>query len=386
MLLQILPLVLLGHAVLATSSFEAIHKRDAEYIDSPTNSYAPKEVECPSTFAVRQPALKVSRVIFAASRSNCEEQGPINSNEKKYITKKALQDTAKWEAYLKQAGLVDFDVKAFLKRAQTKGGCATRTLPNVGIAVSGGGERALLVGAGILSGFDGRNPQAVKKRTGGVLQLANYISSLSGGAWLVGSYATSNFPSFEALNRTVWDLQHSLVAPRPGYEQTEFTEVVTSVALKKAAGYPVSIVDLYGRIISYHFSNDSETRGARSLFSGIRAQSQSRKNLVPYPIIVAIAQSTGTASPSPIKNTIYEFGPFEYGTWSPGFNAFVPTQYMGTRASGGKAIGTCTIGLDNAGSVMRRVPISLLTVHAGTSKASARTSLACAVSIPLLSV
>lgn len=44
-------------------------------------------------------------------------------------------------------------------------------LPNIAIAVSGGGLRALLGSAGILNGLDLRNPQAKQAGTGGILQL-----------------------------------------------------------------------------------------------------------------------------------------------------------------------------------------------------------------------
>lgn len=73
------------------------------------------------------------------------------------------------------------------------------TGPNVGIAVSGGGFRAALYGAGTFSAFDGRNDSAVQAGTGGVWQLATYMTGLSGGSWFVGSLAINNAPSIQAL-------------------------------------------------------------------------------------------------------------------------------------------------------------------------------------------
>lgn len=71
--------------------------------------------------------------------------------------------------------------------------------PTVGIAVSGGGFRAALVGAGMFNAFDGRNKSAVKAGTGGVLQLASYMTGLSGGAWFVSSLAINSHPSMHDL-------------------------------------------------------------------------------------------------------------------------------------------------------------------------------------------
>lgn len=52
--------------------------------------------------------------------------------------------------------------------------------PKVGCALPGGGLRAALFAAGSLSGLDARNETAKKAGTGGLLQVASYISGLSG--------------------------------------------------------------------------------------------------------------------------------------------------------------------------------------------------------------
>lgn len=73
------------------------------------------------------------------------------------------------------------------------------TGPTVGIAVSGGGFRAALVGAGTFNALDGRNTTAVQAGTGGVWQLASYMTGLSGGSWFVGSLAINSNPSIYDL-------------------------------------------------------------------------------------------------------------------------------------------------------------------------------------------
>lgn len=52
--------------------------------------------------------------------------------------------------------------------------------PKVGMAIPGGGLRAALYGAGCLSGLDARNDSAKAAGTGGLLQVASYLTGLSG--------------------------------------------------------------------------------------------------------------------------------------------------------------------------------------------------------------
>lgn len=50
----------------------------------------------------------------------------------------------------------------------------------IGLAFSGGGYRAAQFGAGVLSALDARNDSARAAGTGGLLQVASYLSGLSG--------------------------------------------------------------------------------------------------------------------------------------------------------------------------------------------------------------
>jgi lysophospholipase len=81
----------------------------------------------------------------------------------------------------------------------TKLAPSAKDWPTVGIAVSGGGFRSAQTGAGTFNALDGRNEDAVKAGTGGVYQLASYMTGLSGGSWFVSSLAINNQPSFRDL-------------------------------------------------------------------------------------------------------------------------------------------------------------------------------------------
>lgn len=56
--------------------------------------------------------------------------------------------------------------------------------PKLGIAIPGGGLRSALYAAGTLNALDGRNDSAKAAGTGGLLQVASYMSGLSGMCYL----------------------------------------------------------------------------------------------------------------------------------------------------------------------------------------------------------
>lgn len=72
-------------------------------------------------------------------------------------------------------------------------------LPRLGIAASGGGYRATIVGAGELNALDGRNATSAEVGTGGLLQAADYLAGLSGGSWLVTSMSQAGFTTIREL-------------------------------------------------------------------------------------------------------------------------------------------------------------------------------------------
>ena len=100
--------------------------------------------------------------------------------EHDYITQKAQKSIDPWRKYLQNVKLKDFDIESFLKQAEKRGGLAGDTLPNFGLALSGGGARALCLSGSILEAFDSRNPRADAAKVGGILQLSNYAVGVSG--------------------------------------------------------------------------------------------------------------------------------------------------------------------------------------------------------------
>ena len=88
-------------------------------------------------------------------------------------------------------------------------------LPNIAIAVSGGGYRACLNGGGAVQAFDSREINATAAgHLGGLLQSATYLAGLSGGGWLVGSIFVNNFTTITGLldndASSVWEFGNSI--------------------------------------------------------------------------------------------------------------------------------------------------------------------------------
>jgi len=70
------------------------------------------------------------------------------------------------------------------------------------------------------------------------------------------------------------------------------------------------------------------------------------------PILVANGRSPGTVIVS--RNaTVFEFSPYELGSWDPNLYGMAPMKYMGSEYEAGNLVNNnCVAGLDNAGFVM----------------------------------
>lgn len=162
---------------------------------APTTSgknYAPYHVSCPPSL-VRQ-TTGTSSIALSS-----DETAWISARRANIVSSNA------WSTYLNNPALnlTGFDIAGFVAN--------TSNLPNVGLAFSGGGYRAMLHGAGLYNAFDSRNSTSVAQGTGGIVQLASYMAGLSGGSWFVGSVAINDFPTTFEL-RDLWDLSNNLVS------------------------------------------------------------------------------------------------------------------------------------------------------------------------------
>lgn len=241
--------------------------------------YAPRNVTCPSRSLIRSAGLNVN----GASNQS------VNSNEALYIQNRRQNVVGPaFEAFLAN-NLTGYDLNALAPNASyCERTClvfqklsatnelelmlpclAPPTGPNVGIAVSGGGYRAALVGAGTFQALDGRNASSVERGTGGVWQLASYMTGLSGGSWFVSSFAVNDMPSIQDLvlggpGQQGWFLEYNLVLPGDGIlgivdTNNFYDNIEARVDGKQALGFNTSITDAWSVALAYHFGGPDGT-------------------------------------------------------------------------------------------------------------------------------
>ncbi|GAA5947133.1 hypothetical protein JCM3765_002172 [Sporobolomyces pararoseus] len=318
-------------------------------------SYAPVFVQCPATELVL--------------RTGNPTQGNqvLQSNESSYLEKRRRDVTPQlWRDYLNDnsTGSTGYSADS-IANAQ----------PKIATAVSGGGLRASLFAAGTLNAFDSRNSSTV----GGLWQLSDYLAGLSGGSWTVGSVSLGDMtPIYElVLGNTPtsqtnmgWELDMNLLAPDGllGVSENKeyFDAIFADVQSKANAGFPVSITDLWGRALAYHFFNqttpenfyDMQPHNEGTLFSAIKYTQNFQNGAMPIPLLVTTSrvsekmQTSGTSTTViPLNNTQFETTPFTFGSYDSTLQALIPVEYLGTQLSNGqpKNSSSCVNAFDNAG-------------------------------------
>ncbi|KAJ7262254.1 phospholipase B [Mycena haematopus] len=248
--------------------------------------------------------------------------------------------------------------------------------PKVGMAIPGGGLRAAQYGAGCLSGLDARNDSSKAAGTGGLLQVASYITGLSGGSWVTGSLFFNNWPTIKDLvygnggTLDGWKLDLPFISPDGDDvfstdNQYFYGSILWSVIAKAQTGIDTSITDPWARAISYHFLNQTNRQnfftnttahGAGQLWSDIPSIPAFQQQITPFPLIVADSRPSGsnlTVSLSP-ESVVYEISPFEIASYDPQLSAGMNLTYAGTHLTNGKADNgsACVTGFDQAGFIM----------------------------------
>lgn len=280
------------------------------------SAYAPVPATCPST-----PLVRTAR--------------GLSTSESSYIASRAPVASAALGAWLKKVNS-EF---------------CTKHLPAVALTTSGGGFRSLLTGAGVIQALDSRDSNV---GTSGLYQGLTYQAGLSGGGWLLSSFAGNNYPTISNLETTLWTttFAESLLVPDNLDVGGAYAQISADVLAKNAAGYPPTIVDVYGRLLSYQLLKGPDG-GVATELSSITGFSNFTSHKVPFPIITATNIETATGVCTPPNNTvIYEFSPYEFGSFDSGVNAFTQTKYLGTSLSNGSPTkATCETNYDNLGII-----------------------------------
>ncbi|KAE9968722.1 hypothetical protein EG327_010947 [Venturia inaequalis] len=323
------------------AGFEAALVKRA--LDNAPDGYTPSDVNCPSV----QPAIRIA--------------GSLSQQETLWLQKRRANTIAPLKDLLGRMGITGLDTNAYIDNHKSN----MSNIPNIGVAMSGGGYRALLNGAGALAAFDSRTANSTSKgHLGGLLQSTTYLSGLSGGSWLVGSMYVNNFtavqdilstPAAKSATGGFWQFSRNLLeGPQNGVLDTVkyFTELWSGVSSKAAKGFNTTITDYWGRALSYQLIN-ATAGGPGYTWSSISQTSAFTDGNVPMPIIVADGRAPGEVLIS-LNATVFEFNPWEMGSHDPMLYGFAPLAYVGSNFSAG-VLGSkekCIAGFDNAGYIM----------------------------------
>ncbi|PWY92825.1 lysophospholipase Plb3 [Aspergillus heteromorphus CBS 117.55] len=303
--------------------------------------YTPTSVTCP------------------ASRPTIRSASSLSPNERAWLEVRRQQTIPSMKDFFRHIDMGAFDAVSYL----TDHASNISNIPNVGIAVSGGGYRSLTTGGGALKAFDSRTKDANQPgHLGGLLQSATYLSGLSGGGWLVGSIYLNNFTTISDLQTyregQVWQFQHSIMkGPKlEGLQSWDtvqyYRDLAKAVAGKKAAGFNISLTDYWGRALSYQLVNATQG-GPSYTWSSIARTSDFQDGKMPLPLLVADGRNPGETLVGS-NSTVYEFNPWEFGSFDPSIYGFAPLEYLGSYFSDGSIPlnQACMRGFDNAGFVM----------------------------------
>lgn len=299
----------------------------------PTNSYAPGKVLCPS----------VDLLVRNASSLSTEEKEWVASRNE--VTDDNLVD------FLTHANMTDFDASTYIH--STNNGSI-----KIGVAFSGGGYRAMLNGAGQLSGLDNRTEGAWEHGLGGLIESATYVTGLLGGNWMLGTVALNNWTSVQDIinQDTIWNLEHAIYA-EGGWNIFKTAETWDDISDdlqdKRDAGFNVSFTDAWGRALLNQFFGNYPSSGAALTWSTLRDADVFSGHQMPFPIVVADGRTPGTQLISE-NSTVFEFSPLEMGLWDPLLHGFVDIKYIGLNLTNGVPVsnGLCIAGYDNGGFVM----------------------------------
>ncbi|KAL1836282.1 hypothetical protein VTJ49DRAFT_5343 [Mycothermus thermophilus] len=302
--------------------------------DAP-DGYAPQQVECPDD----KPTIR--------------RADGLSQREAEWLAQRRPLTVEPMIEFLKRANIDGFDAEEYINRVAPD----LTDLPNIAIAVSGGGYRALMNGAGFIKAADSRTPGSTDNGgIGGLLQAATYLSGLSGGGWLVSSIYANNFTTIGALqagneDSSIWRFDNSiLVGPDlPGWFDTGryWRQVANQVDSKKDAGFQTSLTDYWGRALAYQLI-DAPEGGPAYTFSSIADDDDFSAAQAPFPILVADARDPGVKAVT-LNSTVFEFNPYEMGSWDPTYYGFAPIRYLASNFSAGTIPkdGHCVRGFDS---------------------------------------
>lgn len=135
-----------------------------------------------------------------------------------------------------------------------------------------------------------------------------------------------------------------------------YKELNIEVRSKRSAGFYLSFTDYWGRALARRIFNIA-ARAPGATVSESLSLSTLRTHEQPFPIICTIERKPNTRI-SNKESHLFEFTPFEFGSWDSYLNAFVKIKYLGTSLYDGLPTmvddfnkSMCVLGFDNVGFI-----------------------------------
>jgi lysophospholipase len=302
-----------------------------------TLSYAPTYVDCPADVEWLREAKGLS------SKESHWVQG------RKRVVADAFKD------YLENLDMENFSVSEYIQRIREDD---FANVPILAFAISGGGWRSGLGGAGAYRALDTRLGAAREQRTGGLLQSLTYTTGQSGGNWPTLSMPLYGFPTVDEITKS-WKpwLERFVVKHNSNHAETD-KRIFEEIAEKAKAGFNVSLADFFGRDFAWEFV-PGERGGIETTVSSITRMEGFKNFSMPMPMSVVSEVLPGDdeyfglkVPPVDGSAILYELSPFEFGAWK-GPSGFTPTEFLGTSLRNGTPadIKKCVKGFDNAGYI-----------------------------------
>lgn len=307
---------------------------------SPTDSYAPGNVSCPNTTLLRNGSY-------------------LSDDELNWLKKRDVNTNNALNKFLNHH-IKNFSNSSIFKKFLNFNN--TEKKSRIAIAASGGGYRAMLNGAGVIAAFDNRTNGSWEHGLGGLLESSTYWGGLSGGSWMLNTLAWNNYTSVQTIlnnftgkddKYTIWDLDNSLFF-QGGFNVFKtgniWNEISNAIDDKRDAHFNVSLTDAWGRALSYQFWPSLKEGGLAYTYSTLRDVDVFKNASMPFPVVVADGRYPGTYIIAD-NATVFEFNPFEFGSWDPTLRTFMDIKYLGTNMTNGKSNGTCIAGFENVGFI-----------------------------------
>ncbi|CAB4254187.1 similar to Saccharomyces cerevisiae YOL011W PLB3 Phospholipase B (lysophospholipase) involved in phospholipid metabolism [Maudiozyma barnettii] len=326
------------------------------------SNYAPKRIKCPHD----------------SNQSLLREANSISFEESQWLRKRKEVTVPALKEFLLRA-TENFEDNSFVDLLfqndnDDNDNDDNVNVPKIGIAISGGGYRSMLTGAGVLAAMDDRTINSTINGLGGLLQSTSYIAGVSGGNWLVGSLAWNNWTSVQSIIdnwniddkdddvedntdsigvsetedvtieedadyevNPIWDLHDSIISPggmNIFKSAKRWDHISNAIQAKQDAGFETSLTDVWGRALSYNFFPNLNRGGIDYTWSSLRNSKVFGDAQMPFPISLSDGRYPGSSVIN-LNATLFEFNPFEMGSWDSSLNAFFDVRYLGSNVSNG---------------------------------------------------